>query len=344
MSIRHRTLASASVVAAIAALSAPSAMAGASHPAQPAASATSKNAAPKKATPKSAGAKNMTATPSSARHVSTATKGSTKPATVRGAKSTPTTTARAAHAAPKQATPDSSVIVRPKTTVRPAPVKPAAYANWAGYQASIAGPESIHGTWIVPKATWPGRDGYSAMWVGLGGGTAKQGELVQAGTESDVVCTAVTRGHCTKWKTSYYPWIETYPSRAQERITNLAVAPGDAVEVTVRYAAKEGRSYFTLCNWRTNDCVGTDRTSAAPRGVAEAVLERTSGADGRARALANVGSPTFSSVYAKGKDGTRNLAGWPSTRITMSTGAALAVPSGISRTGDTFSVSYRRPA
>lgn len=233
---------------------------------------------------------------------------------------------------------------RGSTAPRPASVTAAKYTNWAGYQVSVKDPQAIHASWIVPKATWPGRDGYSAMWVGLGGGNATQGELVQAGTESDSVCIAATRGHCTKWRTSYYPWVETYPSRAQERITNLEIKPGDAVEVTVRYAPREGRSFFTLCNWRSNDCVATDRKSAAPKGVAEAVLERTSGANGQPRALANVGTPRFSGVYVKGSPGTRNLQGWPSARVTMATGAALATPGTIDHCGDAFGVTFHRPA
>lgn len=252
----------------------------------------------------------------------------------------------AAEAAPAAAHPSTGRSLE-TAQVAPAAARAASLgstSNWAGYQASVAGPQQIRGTWFVPRASWPGRDGYSSAWVGLGGGKAGQGQLIQAGTESDTVCSAVRQHRCVAWRTSYYAWIETYPGRTQERITNLAIAPGDAIDVTVRWDATKRLAYFTLCNWRNDRCVGATRRASAPLGVAEAVVERTADAAGRPRALANVGTVNFNGVEIKGARGTHNLNAWPARRLTMFNGSTLATTSALTRYGDAFSVTYRRPA
>lgn len=218
------------------------------------------------------------------------------------------------------------------------------YQNWAGYQVAANNPTEVHGSWIVPKANWPGRDGYSNMWVGLGGGTASQGQLLQAGTEHDTTCIALTAGKCSKWRTDYYLWIETFPQRAQERITNLPIAPGDAVEVTVRWSAKDSRAYFTVCNWRLDRCVGTSRVTSAPKGVAEFVVERPSRFDGRPLALANTGTVSFNGLDVRDSTGTHLPKQMRNTRITMYNGRLLAVPGAMSPYGDSFAVTFKRPA
>lgn len=218
------------------------------------------------------------------------------------------------------------------------------YQNWAGYQVSTANPMVAHGSWIVPKVGWPGRDGYSNMWVGLGGGNRSQGQLVQAGTEHDVKCVGLKAGKCSKWRSDYYLWVETFPQRAQERITNLPLSPGDAVEVTVRWSAKESRAYFTLCNWRVDRCVGTSRVTSAPKGVAEFVVERPSRVDGNPLALGNIGTATFNGLDVRDATGTHLPKRMRNTRITMFNGKLLALPTNWSSYGDSFSVTYKRAA
>lgn len=237
----------------------------------------------------------------------------------------------------------------PKVTSLPMPslpgLKPATtFTNWAGYQVDVAHPTQAHAAWIVPKASWPGRDGYSNVWVGLGGGTKEQGQLVQAGTEQDIVCKAVTKGRCTAWSTQTYAWIETYPQRNQERITNMDVAPGDAVDVTVRWSAADSTAYFTLCNDRTSECVETSRVTSAPKGVAEFIVERPSVADGTVKALADIGKVTFTSVDVERAGVATSLSTLPGRRIHMQTTDRLATTGPLTHFVGSFSVTFVKPA
>lgn len=216
--------------------------------------------------------------------------------------------------------------------------------NWSGYQVAVTGPLQAHASWYLPSVSWPGRDGYSSTWVGIGGGTAAQGQLIQAGTEQDVVCTAVRNGRCISTRAQYYAWIETYPRRGQERVTNLALAPGDAVEATVRWDPAASAASFTLCNWRTSQCVSAIRSAGAPRAVAQFVVERPTLGTGRVGALANFGAVTFTGLEVTNGRGRYAPGQLPTTRITMVNGRALATPGPLRGYGDSFSVSFVRPA
>jgi hypothetical protein len=64
-------------------------------------------------------------------------------------------------------------------------------SNWAGYLATHAagspsGFSSVAGSWREPSITCSaGREGYSAVWVGLGGDREDANALEQAGTDAD---------------------------------------------------------------------------------------------------------------------------------------------------------------
>ena len=220
----------------------------------------------------------------------------------------------------------------------------ALYENWAGYQVTAKNPTQAKGSWVVPKANWPGRDAHSNMWVGLGGGNRAQGQLIQAGTEQDTKCIALKAGKCSKWNTDYYLWVETFPQRSQERITNLPISPGDPVDLTVRWSARDSRAYFTLCNERLERCVVTSRVTSAPKGVAEFVLERPSRADGRPLALANTGTVSFRQLSVTDASGTRAPKKMAHTRILMFNGNLLASPGAWSASGNGFPVTFKRAA
>ena len=251
-------------------------------------------------------------------------------------------TAPASAQSPAEASAPASTATTTATGLRAA--SNALYENWAGYQVAAKNPTQARGSWTVPKASWPGRDGYSNMWVGLGGGNRAQGQLIQAGTEHDSKCVALRAGKCSKWKNDYYLWVETFPQRSQERITNLPVSPGDPVRVAVRWSARDSRAYFTLCNERLQRCVVTSRATSAPKGVAEFVLERPSRADGRPLALANTGTVSFRQLSVTDASGTRVPKKMANTRISMFNGNLLASPGAWSASGNGFPVTFKRAA
>src|SRR5207244_4067203 len=91
--------------------------------------------------------------------------------------------------------------------------------NWAGYNAIGGTFTSITGTWIVPHVDSSGSsagNSADATWVGIGG--VKTKDLIQAGSEAEVVGSG---------DTIYDTWIELLP--AAPTVVPLAVAPGDSL-------------------------------------------------------------------------------------------------------------------
>ena len=100
--------------------------------------------------------------------------------------------------------------------------------NWAGYLARPSAAvgsrfSSVSGSWTVPSATCePGRESYSAAWVGLGGAGENARALEQIGTDAD--CGRSGRA-------AYSGWYELIPAGS----VNLAIAvhPGDHMSASV---------------------------------------------------------------------------------------------------------------
>ncbi len=101
-------------------------------------------------------------------------------------------------------------------------------ANWAGYVALPSSSGASHfsavsGSWTEPTVTCtPGRDAYSATWVGLGGYREQSNALEQVGSDAD----------CARSGQALYSlWYELLPAAAVD--LKLAVHPGDEVEASV---------------------------------------------------------------------------------------------------------------
>lgn len=231
----------------------------------------------------------------------------------------------------------------PPSSKAPTHLTSTKYTNWAGYQMRVATPTSARAVWKVPAASWQGQNGYSNQWVGLGGGTTAQGQLIQAGTESDNTCVVMSKGTCLKSRSTYSLWLETYPQRAQERITNLPVAAGETIDVQVDYQAAGNQAQFTLCNVTKKACVTATRDAPAPRAVAEFVVERPSAANGHPLALARFRTASFQNIQVADHHQRQSLRPLPTTRMQMDNGKPLAVTNDFDVTTGKFSVAYRRP-
>jgi Peptidase A4 family len=107
--------------------------------------------------------------------------------------------------------------------------------NWFGYnQGTIEQGtklfHSISGTWTVPTATQhrSGTAGFSATWLGIGGGCVDtdcligDNTLIQTGTEQDVDANG---------KASYSAWWEIIPAPGID--INMKVAPGDRMYASI---------------------------------------------------------------------------------------------------------------
>ncbi len=129
----------------------------------------------------------------------------------------------------------------------PATDLPEVSNNWSGYQVLAADTKvtatEASGSWVVPAVSAPTKrmDGYSSIWVGIGGSCLDAAchvpdqTLIQLGTAED----ASPSG--TKL---YYAWYELLPAASVD-IKSLEVAPGDSVSASLSLVGpkRTGASY-----------------------------------------------------------------------------------------------------
>jgi hypothetical protein len=163
--------------------------------------------------------------------------------------------------------------------------------NWAGYAVTAATPfRRVVGEWIqpAPRCT-PGRESFSAFWVGLGGFLPSSRKLEQIGTDSDC-----GRGG----RVRSYAWYELIPAGPVN--LPLVVRPGDrlAASVTVggRFVAlhirdlRDGAAINLTRRMRSPDLSSAEWIAEAPTGCEESGC--------RVLPLANFGSVTFSNAQS----------------------------------------------
>jgi hypothetical protein len=210
-------------------------------------------------------------------------------------------------------------------------------SNWAGYVATGAGFTAVSAAWVVPAGTCtPGRRGYSATWVGLGGFGSASSSLEQIGTEFD--CTRTGRA-------SYSAWYELVPTGG--RTIRMRVRPGDAIEASV---SVQGTTVgLRLRNRTRGSAFSRTLTMQAPDvssadWIVEAPSDCTNAGDCTQLPLSNFGTVRFDAASATSADGhSGSIAdpAWTPTAVLLRS-SARAVTSSLSSTGTTFRVTYRR--
>jgi hypothetical protein len=107
---------------------------------------------------------------------------------------------------------------------------------WSGYllQGSARAFRTITAKWTVPAVAPSSGNAYSSTWIGIGGNTSSDPNLIQIGTEEDWSSGAAV----------YYAWWEIVPGVLQVPIPGIAVHPGDTMWASV--AEAPNRSSWTL--------------------------------------------------------------------------------------------------
>ncbi len=222
--------------------------------------------------------------------------------------------------------------------------------NWAGYAVHRGGVrfQRVSGSWTQPRAACtPGSPTYSAVWVGLGGYARSSRALEQIGTELD--CNA--RGRAVS-----SAWYELVPSASHT--TKLIVRPGDRVRASVAVSGRQ--VHLSLDDLtRHRSFTRTVRASVLDTSSAEWILEAPSLCAGsgvcQPLPLADFGATTIGTARtesASGHTGSIEDRHWDASEISLLTpeprfvaggGSAgpAAVPSSLSRQGDSFTVTYR---
>jgi hypothetical protein len=208
--------------------------------------------------------------------------------------------------------------------------------NWSGYavannlSAPLSGAVSdVKATWTVPAVSASdSADTFSSVWVGIDG--YSDNTVEQTGTEQD----------WTPDGPVYYAWFEMYPKFGY-RILNFPVEPGDTISAEVRYVGNNQFS-LTIANLTKGRSFSTTRRHKARRQSAEWIVEAPYA--GGILPLADFGRVALSGCIAtlSGHTGSIGDTSWQFDSITMADhdGTVKARPSGLSRDGSSFSVSW----
>jgi hypothetical protein len=225
-----------------------------------------------------------------------------------------------------------------------------ASSNWSGYAVHSDGVRfrEVSGQWRVPKLDCSARlASYSAMWVGLGGFSARARALEQTGTEAD--CAA-------NGQAVYSAWYELVP--AASRTLAMTVRAGDIMRGEVKVSGRRVTVTLADLSRRHSSFSGTFTPSALDVTSAEWILEapgNCSGASCVTLPLANFGRAAFGLarvVSTSARSGPILSSHWRATRIILSAkgrafvdggGSSVtggANPGGLSAAGSAFALSY----
>jgi hypothetical protein len=226
-------------------------------------------------------------------------------------------------------------------------------SNWGGYATHGPGVNyrQVSGAWKQPSVSCvPGKQAYSAYWVGLGGYSPSSNALEQIGTEAD--CNS-------QGNPILSAWYELVPAAAVP--ISIPVHAGDTILATV---VVSGHRVVLTLNDATRGRAFTKSMNAASIDVssAEWVVEAPSNCIGwggcNVLPLANFGSAGFTGAVAQqvnGHSGSISDSAWGATRIDLSPsgrrfvvlqngsgGQAAAVPSALRSGGSAFRVTFSR--
>jgi hypothetical protein len=227
----------------------------------------------------------------------------------------------------------------------------ASSSNWAGYAVHRAGVRftKVVGSWTQPSATCvAGKQGYSAIWLGLGGFAQSSNALEQIGSEVD--CTAAG-------KVSSSAWYELVP--AASRPISMKVKPGDALSATVSVTghrvvlslvdSTSHRSFKKVLQASVVDVSSAEWILEAPSDCISATSCQT-------LPLADFGSANFAQSRAQsvsGHVGSISDRAWGATKIQLRPSGrrfvvlngsgptvGTATPSALNPRGTSFTVAY----
>jgi hypothetical protein len=155
--------------------------------------------------------------------------------------------------------------------------------NWSGQISSGTTFSGIHANWVVPTVQATLYSGVSATWIGIDGGPASPGSIIQTGTLQQTGDGA----------TAYAAWYELYPAPP---VAVFGVSPGDSMTATVHQVSGSDWT-ITIADLRTGDDTGPMHVTYTGPGDSAEWIEELPTAVGTAQpTLANFGSATFSDM------------------------------------------------
>jgi hypothetical protein len=154
--------------------------------------------------------------------------------------------------------------------------------NWSGQIATGTTYSAVRASWVVPTVQPTQYSGASATWIGIDGGPASPGSIIQTGTVQ------LAGGGATQ----YAAWYELYPAAP---VTVGGVSAGDSMTASITH---DNGSIWTV-NIADTTTGGSDSqqvTYTGPDASAEWIEELPTAVGTAQPTLANFGSATFSDM------------------------------------------------
>ena len=154
--------------------------------------------------------------------------------------------------------------------------------NWSGQISSGTTYSGIQANWVVPTVQATPYSGASATWIGIDGGPASPGSIIQTGTVQ------LTGGGATQ----YSAWYELYPAPP---VTIGGVSPGDTMTASIH---QDSGSDWTImiADVTTGNSRTIPVTYNGPGDSAEWIEELPTAVGTAQPTLANFGSATFTDM------------------------------------------------
>jgi hypothetical protein len=154
--------------------------------------------------------------------------------------------------------------------------------NWSGQISTGTTYTTVHADWVVPAVQATQYDGISATWIGIDGGPASPGSIIQTGTVQE------TGGGAT----AYSAWYELYPAPP---VTLSGVSPGDSMTATITHLTGSNWT-IVIADTSTGSSHTIPVTYTGPADSAEWIEELPTAVGAPQPSLANFGSATFSDM------------------------------------------------
>jgi hypothetical protein len=206
--------------------------------------------------------------------------------------------------------------------------------SWAGYIISKAANDkaevtAIGASWAVPAINASAGDGYSSVWVGIGG--SLDSTLIQAGTEN-----SATNGQDT-----YYAWYELLPNFAVI-LNTMTISPGDVMVASIRLLDSTTNQWsIQISDTTTGQDFSKTVVYNSTRSSGEWILERPT-TNNQITPLADFGNVKFTNCYLTENNISGSIGKFYYSRLEMvkNNNVQLAAVSNLTDNGTSFAISY----
>jgi hypothetical protein len=208
--------------------------------------------------------------------------------------------------------------------------------GWAGYIISDSFNQQqpityISASWTVPTVNVSAGNGYSSVWIGIGGQLDKT--LIQVGTEHNVI-----NGEAT-----YSAWYEMLPAYSV-KIDNFVLSPGDQITAAITIISPETNEWNIQLNDITNgEVFNQNFFYNSTKSSGEWIVERST-VNGQISNLADFGALTFNGchIHQGNTNGDIRDFSYSIVHMTNQQYDRLATTSSIGSDNASFTVTYQK--